>query len=112
MTLRINHYPKYAAVVDIPEGGCRTLCGKPRSSSLEYVLGGIGPNYPVPAIPLQVVWPSEHTGYEGMIYIDSLQHGEDDPMIRCCWDFYSENWYGKYQATYTDAEVAEGWGKP
>lgn len=48
------------------------------------------PNYPVPAIPLQVVWPDKmnYVGYADMIYIDSLQYGEDDPQMVCAWDFW------------------------
>jgi hypothetical protein len=80
-----------------------------RTWAATYKLGWRENHYPVPAIPLQVVWPA--VGYMGMVYIDSLQHGEDDPMMRCCWDFYDKDspWYGKYQPTYTDAEMDAGW---
>lgn len=79
--------------------------------TLSYHHGYREPRFPVPAIPLQMVWPP--MGYDNMIYIDSLQYGEDDPVMRCCWDFYDKNdpHYGQYQPTYTDAEVDAGWGE-
>jgi hypothetical protein len=56
---------------------------------LAYIRGYREPRYPVPAIPLLTVWPSD--GYLGCVYIDDLSNGEDDPMMVRGWDF----WEGK-----------------
>ncbi len=72
-----------------------------------YQAGNGEPHFPVPAIPLQVVWPdaSNMIGYKDMIYIDSLQHGEDDPVMVCAWDFHEgPNRIGKY-GEYTPTNV-------
>lgn len=47
------------------------------------------PRFPVPVIPLQVVWPDDLNsfGYKDMIYIDDIGH-RDDPVMVCAWDFY------------------------
>src|SRR5260221_5681519 len=50
-----------------------------------YAIGWSKPNYPVPAIPLRIVYP--HEGYADMIYIDDVTD-PDDPIMVCAWDFW------------------------
>jgi len=84
---------------------------------MNYHEARLEPRYPLPAIPLQVAFPWEDYSYEGMIYINALNYGEDDPILVCCWDFYEYDiWYGKYQACYCDKQAAwyklhGAWGK-
>lgn len=73
----------------------------------DYTRGRCKPHYPVPAIPLQVVWPDTDgcIGYKDMIYIDTLQYGEDDPYMVCAWDFWKLDPdrignYGEYTRVY------------
>lgn len=40
----------------------------------------------VPTIPMK----TEFYGYLGLIYIDSLQYGEDDPIMIAAWDGWPE----------------------
>lgn len=80
-----------------------------------YSKGYREPNYPVPAIPLLVMYPQniidgcDCEGYADMVYIDDISRGADDPVMVCCWDFYlpgcSPEWVGKYCPTYIDARV-------
>lgn len=63
-----------------------------------YMQGRETPNYPMPAIPLKVVWPDamNYMGYKDMIYIDDVSE-PDDPVMVCAWDFYlGANRIGKY----------------
>lgn len=76
----------------------------------QYMLGKVAPHYPVPMIPLNVVWPDDSMtyGYKGMLFIEDIAV-PDDPTIVCCWDFYpgpDDPWYGKYQACYPDKRSA------
>jgi hypothetical protein len=47
--------------------------------------GFLPPNYPVPAIPLEVHWWD--TGYPGMVYIDANSY-PDDPIMVWFYDFW------------------------
>lgn len=60
-----------------------------KSYADRYAAGLEKPYYPLPAIPLQVVWPDpdNHIGYKDMIYIDDVSD-PDDPVMVCAWDFY------------------------
>jgi hypothetical protein len=44
-----------------------------------YRMGYAKPNYPVPAIPLEVHW--QDTGYRGMVYIDDNSYPDDPIMV-------------------------------
>lgn len=73
---------------------------------LLYTNGQRQPNHPLPAIIYETVFPWEPYGYIDMIHVNDLSYGEDDPVLVCCWDFYSLNeWWGKYQHCYNDATV-------
>lgn len=67
-----------------------------------YSKGLLSPHYPVPAIPLRVQFmdPYGEYSYIQMMHIDALNHGEDDPVMVCCWDFASSlinvSFYGEY----------------
>lgn len=52
-----------------------------------YFHGYRNGQYPVPAIPLQVVYPFNGEGYKDMIYIDDVSD-PDDPIMVCAWDFH------------------------
>lgn len=75
-----------------------------KSWSMAYHCGYREGNYPVPAIPLRVVWPSDETksGYKDMIYIDDVSD-PDDPLMVCAWDFWPGperiGNYGEYTRT-------------
>lgn len=77
-----------------------------------YLLGYREPRFPVPAVPLRVVWPDtwrivyrniNYTGYRDMIYIDDVSD-PDDPVMVCAWDFYEGpnriGKWGEYTRTY------------
>jgi hypothetical protein len=64
----------------------------------------VPPNYPVPAVVYETVFPWEDRGYCDMIFVDNASDPED-PILCACWDFhYSEKpeWRGKYQHCYDD----------
>jgi hypothetical protein len=61
-----------------------------------YFTGITPPQYPVPAIPLEVRWPNKYP-YINILYIDALHHGEDDPQMVWTWDWWNDQaWYGDY----------------
>lgn len=80
-----------------------------------YAKGQRAPNHNLPAIIYDAVFPWElgsfRNGYLDMIYVNDLSYGKDDPILVCCWDFYahdlrSQEWWGKYQHCYNDAQTA------
>lgn len=69
-----------------------------------YATGQRAPHHNLPAIIYEAVFPWQDAGYLGMIYVNDLSYGEDDPILVCCWDFAW--WFGVYQHCYNDAQTA------
>ena len=92
--ITIDHSDKYPyAYYDDQEG--ITSANNPE---FWYAMCMSAPRYPVPAIPL-LIGGLDHDGYPGMLYVDDMRFGEDDPQMIAVWDFWDQNSpeYGKYQ---------------
>jgi hypothetical protein len=61
----------------------------PSLADASYACGWSPPNYPVPAIPLNVVMYSDV--YIGCMYIERLNYGEDNPVIVYFYDSWNNS---------------------